>query len=227
MPTSKHISDWKQWQVVVDAGRLTNAQWPKKKKSSSAAGSSSEDAQCGDCDDDKGERGLIGKRQRARAWPFNKDDANNPWPEARFRGRHDIAFHNDGSQHLCDYPQCNLVHTSWVPPPAASKSSKKKAKIPALPQGLTARPNLAALHTAATPPTAKGGGKAKAKAPDPRASSPAPSDDSNASGSSASGKKSRTRLYCLNCFDVSRARCMNFHPECYNKWHFDGRPGDC
>ena len=46
--------------------------------------------------------------------------------------------------------------------------------------------------------------------------SPAGSEGSNDSNAS---QKGRTKLYCFDCYDPSGARCMNFHVDCWNKWH--------
>ena len=34
------------------------------------------------------------------------------------------------------------------------------------------------------------------------------------------GKSGRTKLFCKDCFDKKGVRPMNFHPTCWNVWHF-------
>ena len=132
---------------------------------------------------------------------------------------HGIGWHGTGGNHFCDYPGCRIRSTvNDKPLPAASSSKKKAAKhggtatpggsaaassksTPAsLPSGYTVRPML---------PTTKG------KATAPRDPSPAPSDAS----SNGSERGGRVKMFCLECYDASNARPMNFHADCWNKWH--------
>ena len=54
----------------------------------------------------------------------------------------------------------------------------------------------------------------KGKRPAPRDPSPAPSEGSNASERGGS-----TKLYCMECYDPNNIRLMNFHEDCFNRWH--------
>lgn len=38
-------------------------------------------------------------------------------------------------------------------------------------------------------------------------------------GESSDKRPGRTKIYCRNCVDSSGRRPMNFHAECWNKWH--------
>ena len=35
------------------------------------------------------------------------------------------------------------------------------------------------------------------------------------------GKAGNTKLFCQDCFDLDGVRPMNFHPQCWNKWHYE------
>ena len=125
-----------------------------------------------------------------------------------------------GGAHFCDYPGCLIVSTQAIPKQSASNQAKsKKQATPAgkasgsgslmtpgsrLPAGFTTRPTL----------LTQGKGTA---ARDP---SPAGSDDS-----SSSQKASRSKIFCFDCYDPSGSRCMNFHADCWNRWH--GLCGEC
>lgn len=39
------------------------------------------------------------------------------------------------------------------------------------------------------------------------------------SGSSSDRRTGRTKLFCMNCMDSGDKRNMNFHPDCWNRWH--------
>ena len=51
-----------------------------------------------------------------------------------------------------------------------------------------------------------------------RCPSPAPSNASS-SWSTGLARGGVTKLYCLDCYDPSNTRPMNFHAECWNLWH--------
>ena len=49
---------------------------------------------------------------------------------------------------------------------------------------------------------------------------PASDADGSPEGSAASqGGRSRTKMFCLDCWDANNVRNMNFHAACWNKWH--------
>ena len=161
----------------------------------------------------------VVKRVRAGKWSSTPDgkDGKVPWPESRkTAGGHAIGRHGKGTTHRCDYPGCNIINDGWEAPkpqPTGASAKKAKASSTATPAGATtpAAPTLpAGLTTRPTLPTTR----AKGKRPAPRDPSPAPSEGSNASERGGS-----TKLYCMECYDPNNVRLMNFHEDCFNRWH--------
>lgn len=205
-----------QWRTVVAYGRLTNAKRVALKEagkskasrsparrgqsgeaSSSAAGSSAAQGE------QQGEQ--RGRKRASRAGRYSAEPKGPvPWPAARLVGKHRLGWNDTGSATYCDYPLCNIVNASWVPqampppPPKQPAASKRK-------KSTVGPPTLAAL----------------AAADDSDVCPPAGSQSDAASESSRASNRlqTRTKIFCKDCLDANQVRCMNFHADCYNKWH--------
>jgi hypothetical protein len=189
-----HLTSPTQWRTAIAGGPLTNAKTKRasqrKKARTNAAGAASSSVPAGD---------PAQAQRRVRGGKYSKDpDGDVPWPASRMwnAGKHNVG--TPGSNNYCDYPRCpSLRRLDFGTPqqPAAAATTP-------LGRGLTARPVL--------PPGSR------KRAVDPRAPSPAGSDSSTASDTI---RASRCKICCLNCFDPAGKRPMNFHEECWNKWH--------
>jgi hypothetical protein len=212
----KQIESPDQWRTVVAYGRLTNAKRVALKEagkskasrsparrgqsgeaSSSAAGSSAAQGE------QQGEQ--RGRKRASRAGRYSAEPKGPvPWPAARLVGKHRLGWNDTGSATYCDYPLCNIVNASWVPqampppPPKQPAASKRK-------KSTVGPPTLAAL----------------AAADDSDVCPPAGSQSDAASESSRASNRlqTRTKIFCKDCLDANQVRCMNFHADCYNKWH--------
>ena len=151
------------------------------------------------------------KRVRAAKYTKDLNDEQCPWPPMRLVGKHPLGENSSSSKHYCDYPLCK-------------EKERKAAKLPKTPDAAsgrgrgTGRGNSGGRGSRPSPvppvPLFTG---ARAQAPPSavRAPSPAPSDSSDGSTSG----NSRAKFHCKSCYDPTNTRPMNFHFECYNKWH--------
>jgi hypothetical protein len=204
------LEDPAQWRTALSVGPLSNAQrgGKKKKSKASAVGASAEDDDEGAGGGEQSGAGSSGQKKRGRARPYSVEpdgkDGQPAWPSYRLVGKHRVGWHADSkSQHFCDYPGCDLVHTSYVAkqPKAAPAAGGGRGK-------------------------GKGsGGRGKGKASAPASGIGRRDDDDDAVseagsvGSTGSQGRSRTKLYCLDCYDANNNRPMNFHADCWNRWH--------
>ena len=148
------------------------------------------------------------ERRRVTMW---RQQPMLTWPATRLVGRHRVGWHGSGSGvHKCDFPGCRTIR-SWVQQSGGAQGGARGARggrgrgrgrgrdgaaalSTPLPAGLTLRPMVT------------GTGR------DP---SPAPSDASDMS----QGGAGKTKMYCMDCYDPSNRRPMNFHARCWNEWH--------
>ena len=218
-PAALQLDDPRQWRKALEAGPRSNAKSSKRPKARAAQRTSPRPKTQADSAASASMAGT--KRVRATMYRIDPNDPDLPWPPSRHTGYHRLAEHTDGGKHLCDYPGCSVDnkagskalktpaaagrggkggrgrgrgHASFMSPP----SGRGRGSGSSLPPGLTARPQIPS--TAARPA---------------RDSSPAGSASSD--GSQAG--RSRTKLFCMDCYDPSNTRPMNFHPECWTKWH--------
>ena len=172
-------------------------------------------------------RGAQPATPRVRR-PHSESGAS--WPAERLSGEHRIGWHQDNRRHTCDFPLCPHRPAKPEAEPAPPPAKKARGKAPA---------------SGSMPPPAppvRVGQPGPSRLP-PRPVSPTGSESSQCSERSH-GTAERCRLHCLDCRDPSGKRhapamhrvgspgtCltlarpfgrpMNFHPECWNKWHFE------
>ena len=162
-------------------------------------------------------------RVRGNKWPSDESQ----WPAERLTGQHQLAMHPSG-QHFCDLPGCLLQHSSFSggggggsggDSGGGSSSTTKKQKgtpKPATRSQTPKKPPKPATRSQSAPPSRRThfGDVSGRATPESGRASPF----FEVTGEKAKGGK--TRLFCKCCFDPDDKRCMNFHPECWNKWHF-------
>ena len=214
-PAALHVNSTRGWRTVFV--RLTNAKRDAKPRRTSPRAAPQVNGGAGSS-------ANGGSQKRVRASKYSATpDGDTPWPASRVTaGAHALGRHGQGGKHRCDYPGCRIIFTNQgdaslvAAPPQAAKGGKKKAPKasdsstpsgPGLPPGLTTRPTL---------PVSQGRGTAA------RSPSPAPSD-----GSTSSQPTGIVKLFCLECHDPSNMRPMNFHEDCWNRWHCIGPYAVC
>ena len=188
-PEDRHLTSTRQWRRALEGGPRTNA---KKKRSSPRVQPTAA-------------AGGSQSKKRGRATFYSRQSNGEvAWPTERLVGKHRLGWHDLGGNHFCDHPQCTLKHKQGAkvqaatPTPAGNKAAKGSGSIVTplanLPSGLTCRPTLP---------------KGKGKAP----------SDAGSDESCGSARAGRTKLFCFDCYDPSGTRCMNFHVDCWNRWH--------
>ena len=205
-PAALHIADVRQWRKALEAGPLTNAKRGGKAKGKRPASPA------------KGASSSVSDAPKkiSRASAYSKDPKGEvAWPPSRCVGRHRLGWHETGSRNTkCDYPCCLEV----------DKTIDKKDDGSSTPAG----PSTPRGRAMPPPPPRSGGScstGAGASATSSRAPSPAPSETSSTCSTASTRGHGVTKMYCLDCYDPSNARPMNFHAECWNLWH--GRCDEC
>ena len=206
-PAEAHVTSTREWRKVMV--RLTNAKRDAKPRRVSPRGPKpSRDASASES--------STGSKKRVRAKKYSdKPDGEVPWPASRKTpGAHRIGWHGTGGgDHFCDFPGCRTVNArNGIQPGPAAKKAAKGGAAGAMPSGVAAGAAGSTLFTLPKGFTVR---PVVPKAKASRAASPTPSD----AISNASQRAGRCKMYCLDCYDASNARQMNFHADCWNAWH--------
>lgn len=195
------LESTRQWRRVVEAGALSNAKRTKKKKRTSPRPARQQEEAEKEAAAAMPPPPPPGKK-RVRATKYLKDKmADPPWPTTRLSPPHRIGQHGKGVRNVtCDFPCCS-INAGKLVMPATPGSGQAAAVTPA--QSIKSKAKKASAGSG--PSMALSSGRA----------SPACSEDSNASSSQVAACK----FYCMDCYDPSDTRPMNFHADCWNQWH--------
>lgn len=200
-PAALHVTDVRQWRKVIAVGPLTNAMRggkAKSKRSAPAAPAGDASAATAAPAEEMPAKKIL------RAAVYSKaPDGEVPWPSSRLAGSHRLGWHPKGSRSTrCDHPGCSEIEKTATAPSETQSSTASSPRRAAMPP----------------PPPRTGGRSTGGSSATSRAPSPTPSDASS-SCSTASTSRTVTKMYCMDCYDPSNTRTMNFHAECWNIWH--------